>query len=92
MNEQIRRIIESIMKDNYIENLNELDDDSSLYSIGIDSINLIEIVIALEDHFDIEFSENELSMENFETINSINNTCCTLMDRKTGRSKNNLSL
>lgn len=78
MKKEIREIVSNIMKDMLLVSIDEIEDDSSLYSVGIDSINVIEIVIELEEKLNIQFREDDLDMENFQTINSINDICSKL--------------
>ena len=49
---------------------NELTSETCLKDdLNLDSLNAVEIIMALEDEFDIEISEDEA--ENFETIGEI---------------------
>ena len=49
---------------------NELTSETCLKDdLNLDSLNAVEIIMALEDEFDIEISEDEA--ENFETIGDI---------------------
>ena len=45
--------------------------DEDLNVIGIDSISFIQIVVALEDNFEIEISDEKLLMEEMGTFNKI---------------------
>lgn len=51
--------------------LNSLDDDSDLYDAGLTSLTTVNVMLALEDHFDIEFDDQMLSRETFQSINSL---------------------
>ena len=54
------------------------DDASLMDTYGIDSVNLFEIVVGLEDEFGISLEDEDFSVETFATINSI----AALVDRK----------
>ena len=45
--------------------------DEDLNVIGIDSISFIQIVVALEDNFEIEIPDEKLLMEEMGTFNKI---------------------
>ena len=46
-------------------------DESLTDSYGIDSVRLFDMVVGLEDDFEISFADQELKIENFDTINDI---------------------
>jgi acyl carrier protein len=46
----------------------ELDDDQDLYAAGLRSIAAVQLMLALEDEFDIEFLDSELHRSAFATI------------------------
>jgi acyl carrier protein len=51
--------------------LDTLDDDADLYEAGLTSHAGIALMLALENHFDIEFPERMLRRRTFETIAAI---------------------
>lgn len=51
---------------------------TSLLDAGtLDSISILELVNALEDRFDIEFEEDDLTLENFATLETIERIVAT---------------
>ena len=50
-----------------------LDDDSLYERWNLESVKILELVVGLEDLFDIEFEDEEFTQENFETIARIAN-------------------
>lgn len=48
-----------------------LEETSDLYSAGLTSLATVGIMLALEDRFDIEFSESMLSRKTFNSVASI---------------------
>lgn len=50
---------------------NDIIIDTSLSSIGIDSITFVQIVVALEDRFDFEFDDDKILINAFPTIKSM---------------------
>jgi len=55
-----------------------LDDAPLMETYGIDSVNLFEIVVGLEDEFGISLEEEDFSIEAFATVSSI----ADLVERK----------
>lgn len=51
--------------------LSSLDDNSDLYDAGLTSLTTVNVMLAIEDHFDIEFDDQMLSRETFQSINSL---------------------
>ncbi|MBJ7930798.1 hypothetical protein JDS81_16060 [Bacillus cereus group sp. N31] len=60
---------------NVIEKYGE---NENLTSLLVKSITTIQLIIKLEEEFDIEIAEEDLNLENFDTINKIN----TLLEGK----------
>lgn len=51
-----------------------LTDTTALITGGIlDSITIVELAAALEDHYDIKFQTHEMSVDYFDTISDIGN-------------------
>lgn len=51
---------------------NEIKDDENLMeNYEIDSVNLFEIVVGLEEEFDISFEDEDFSVDLFATINNL---------------------
>jgi acyl carrier protein len=54
------------------------DDANLMETYGIDSVNLFEIVVGLEDEFGISLAEEDFSIEAFSTVDGI----AELVERK----------
>lgn len=54
-----------------IDELNKLSGDDLLTQIGLDSINVVYIIGALEDEFGFTFADEDLLLIKFETFNKI---------------------
>ena len=48
-----------------------LTDDSDLYAAGLTSLTTVNLMLALEDEFDVEFSDKMLGRKTFESIRSL---------------------
>ncbi|MCW6109103.1 acyl carrier protein [Clostridium sporogenes] len=70
MIDKLRKIIsENIFVE--MENLEKLSSNDKLTNIGLDSINLIYIIGEIEEQFGFNFIDEELFLENFETLEKI---------------------
>jgi acyl carrier protein len=69
MNEEIRRIIEQHAR--LSGPVSALASDADLHLAGMTSHASVNVMLALEDHFDIEFPDRMLTRAVFESIASI---------------------
>lgn len=69
--ERVKKVlVQNALKD---VNPDELSINSPLleYGVGLDSVATLELVVALEEEFQIRIDEGEITPETFETIQSI---------------------
>lgn len=52
-------------------NVNDLTEDSDLYGAGLTSLTTVNLMLALEDHFNVEFTDKMLGRKTFGTIRSL---------------------
>ena len=65
----IMNILSSI---NLINKEIAIDENTSLYNeCNINSIDIIEVIVQIEEKYNFEFNDSELSLKDFETISSI---------------------
>lgn len=57
----------------------QLEDDSNLYEAGLTSLTTVNLMLAIEEAFDVEFGDNMLSRKTFQSIRSL---CDALEDLK----------
>lgn len=50
---------------------NELSDNIELFSLGLNSLNAVSLVLGLEEIFDFQFEMDEISYESFRAISDI---------------------
>jgi len=65
MNKLEQEIIDIIAEEGAIDK-SEIRPDSNLYDLGIDSLSSLEILVALEEKYDIRISQNRLKNVNSE--------------------------
>ena len=61
--------------------LTQLDDEASLYQAGLTSHAVVNLMLALEDHFALEFPERMLRRRTFENIAAIKSAVAELTGR-----------
>lgn len=59
-------------------------DDKSLYSAGLTSHASVNVMLALEDEFDIEFPERMLTRSTFETVANLRFALDSLLGEESG--------
>jgi acyl carrier protein len=58
----------------------KLEDTTNLYSVGLSSLTTVNLMLALEDAFDVEFPDELLSRQTFESVLSIAEAIEDLLD------------
>ena len=48
-----------------------INESDNLYDAGLTSLTTVNIMLAIEDEFDIEFPDNKLNRQTFESIESL---------------------
>lgn len=69
MNEQIRQVIRQHA--HLTVDIDSLSDEADLYQAGMTSHASVNVMIALEDTFDVEFLDSMLKRSVFESVGSI---------------------
>lgn len=69
---QIKDQIQSYITENTVEDLSKINEDTLLFEEGIfDSMGLISLITFLEDEFGIKTVDDDLIVDNFESIAAI---------------------
>lgn len=74
---QIREIIEKHGR--LATDVAGLDDGADLYEAGLTSLITVNLLLAIEDHFDVEFPDELLSRKTFQSINALAAAVTTLV-------------
>jgi len=56
-----------------------LADDSDLYDAGLTSLMTVNLLLALEDSFDVEFPDRMLSRRTFQSINALSDAISEIL-------------
>lgn len=64
-------------------NVDELADGADLYAAGLSSFASVQLMLALEEKFDMEFPDSLLNRKSFQSIEAIERTVGSILqDRK----------
>ena len=55
-----------------------LSDDADLYEAGLTSLSTVNVMLALEEHFDVEFLDRMLGRKTFGSIRSLDEAIAEL--------------
>jgi acyl carrier protein len=64
-------------------NVDNLADGADLYAAGLSSFASVQVMLALEENFDIEFPDSLLNRKSFQSIEAIERSVASILqDRK----------
>jgi acyl carrier protein len=61
--------------------VDDLADDADLFAAGLDSLAIVNVLMSLEEHFDIELPDELLSRRSFSSIATIAGVVADLTER-----------
>ena len=67
--DQIRTIVSQHA--NLSVDLMKIGDDADLYAAGMSSLSTVNLMLALEDHFDVEFKDSMLGRKTFGSLRTL---------------------
>jgi acyl carrier protein len=76
MNDQIKQVLKDHGR--LSADVDGLPDDADLYAAGMSSHASVNVMLGLEDAFDVEFPDEMLTREVFESVDAIANAVSTL--------------
>lgn len=69
-----KEIIDLIIDNSFVDsNGKAIQADDDLIEIGLNSLNCIQLIVLLEDKYNIEFGYSDLSVESVNTVSKIIN-------------------
>lgn len=70
-----KELIKNILVQSVLKQMSpsEIEDDSSLIDLGVglDSVSTLEMVVALEEEFNVQIDDGEITPEILESVNTI---------------------
>ncbi|MBR7651507.1 acyl carrier protein [Brucella oryzae] len=80
MNESIRELLAKV--GGLPGPVTDIADDADLYSAGLSSFASVQLMLGLEDKFDIEFPDQYLNRKSFASIKAIEQTVTQILKDK----------
>ena len=68
---EIKKIILDTIGNPLSINTEDIADDFDLRDLGLNSLNIVRIIIAIEKYFDIEISDENIYFKNWSTLKKI---------------------
>lgn len=56
--------------------------EDELSTIGINSIDIVDLIVSLEDEFGICFSDSVLNIEKFKTVENVIEMVCSMLSQQ----------
>lgn len=60
--------------------VDQIANDADLYAVGLSSFASVQLMLGIEETFDIEFPDNLLNRKSFGSINAIEKTLDIILD------------
>lgn len=76
--DRIRAIVAQTVK--LSKDISSISDNDDLYTLGLTSLTTVNLMLSIEDEFDIEFDDSMLSRQTFESITSLAEAIDELQD------------
>lgn len=77
MNETIRGLVAKF--GGLLVTIDQIADDADLYAAGLSSFASVQLMLGIEEAFDIEFPDNLLNRKSFASISAIEKTVNIIM-------------
>ncbi len=69
--EAVKEELNNSIGNDLTKGVNEIGQDESLFNLGLDSLNLVKFIVAVEDRFEIEFEDDDIMGKNWKNYNTI---------------------
>ncbi|HEY4163904.1 MAG TPA: acyl carrier protein [Dongiaceae bacterium] len=79
-NDEIRAVLRSHGR--IPGDINSLPDDANLFAAGLTSLASVDVILALEEKFDIEFPDHMMHRKTFESVAAIASAITGLLEQK----------
>lgn len=68
---KIREVINYELCDDLYKNIDDISKDENLFNVGLDSLNIVKLIMGIEEKFDIIFENEEIASQNWKNISEI---------------------
>jgi acyl carrier protein len=85
MHEEVRAVLSTLPRLAGV--VDTLPVDADLWSAGMDSLTSVHVMVRLEDHFALQFTEDALTRDTFGSINAIAAAVAAVVASREGGSR-----
>lgn len=71
MEQKLLKILDEAIGNQLSTNIYEIDENADFFDNGLDSVGFINVIIALENEYDIFIDQDELDLKQFSTVKNI---------------------
>ena len=70
--ETIKNVLENKLGDELLVSVDKIEKNDNLFNLGLDSLNVIKLIIGIEEKLNIKFQEKNINRNNCKSIENIN--------------------
>lgn len=70
---RIKKVLEEKLGEDLYANIDEIDEEEDLVNIGVDSLNVIKLIVGIEEEFNIHFQDTDIQGKSWKNLKTISN-------------------
>ena len=70
--ETIKNVLENKLGDELLVSVDKIEKNDNLFNLGLDSLNVIKLIIGIEEELNIKFQDKDIDSKNWKSIEKIN--------------------
>ena len=70
--ETIKNVLENKLGDELLVSVDKIEKNDNLFNLGLDSLNVIKLIIGIEEELNIKFHDKDIDSKNWKSIENIN--------------------
>lgn len=70
--ETIKNVLENKLGDELLVSVDKIGKNDNLFNLGLDSLNVIKLIIGIEEELNIKFQDKDIDSKNWKSIENIN--------------------
>ena len=67
----VKKTMKEIIGNDLAYDIDNIGDNESLLMIGVNSLNVIKLIMRIEEEFDLEFEDEDIALKNWKDIKTI---------------------
>ena len=70
--ETIKNVLENKLGDELLVSVDKIEKNDNLFNLGLDSLNVIKLIIGVEEELNVKFYDKDIDSENWKSVENIN--------------------